>query len=269
MEQNDSTRTQQLPIEIISPARQQARDQFNADTLRELALSIKRAGMIQPIVVRPKNEGYELIAGERRWRAAQMLGMAQVPAVIRSDVDDGEAGILGLVENLQREALSPVETAQGLAYLVKDKQLTHDQAASRIGKSRVYVTNYLRLLHLCDSVQQLVDERVLSLGHAKVLAGMPKSVQKILAGKAAQNGWSVRQLEKRYEREGRTPKGDKAQDNQELARIEGLLGDILGNRVHIRYVREKGAGELRIVFHDLEEFEGLLQRLGCTNIADD
>lgn len=256
-----------LPIELIVRGRQQARRRFDQEALHELADSIAESGIVQPLVVRANEHGYELLAGERRWRAAQLAGLSEVPAVVRNDLDDREANILGLVENLQRESLSPLETARGLERLIRDYDLTHAEASARIGKSRVYVTNYLRLLQLEPPVQELVDERKLSLGHAKVLAGVPDSLQRQMAQSVARDGWSVRTLEKRYaelaSRRGRSPENG----NALLGRMESQLSDRIGNRVRIRFSSESGRGELRIAFHNLDEFEGLLQRLGCQDLA--
>lgn len=258
---------QYLPIELIVRGCQQARRLFDEQALRDLADSIAESGIVQPLVVRARDNEYELLAGERRWRAAQLAGLPEVPAVIRNDLDDREANILGLIENLQRESLSPMETARGLDRLIRDYDLTHAKASTRIGKSRVYVTNYLRLLQLERPVQKLVDEQKLTLGHAKVLAGMPENMQLHLARYAARDGWSVRTLEKRYAgfstQRDRRPEDGKAM----LGRMESQLSDRIGNRVRIRYSTESGRGELRIAFHDLDEFEGLLQRLGCHDLA--
>lgn len=269
MQEQRNLDVQFMPVDLISPGKQQARSRFNQVALEELAQSIQEAGIVQPLVVRTAGPEFELLAGERRWRAAQMAGLSEVPVVVRDDLSDREAGVLGLVENLQRESLSPVETARGLQRLIGDYSLTHAQAARRIGKSRVYVTNYLRLLHLVESVQSLVDAQSLSTGHAKVLAGMPPSEQKPLALAAIKNHWSVRVLEKHCARGERHDRPEATGDDTRLAHMEGLLSDRLGNRVRIVYSADHGRGELRIGFHNLDEFDGLLQKLGCSDLAQD
>ncbi|MGH8456937.1 MAG: ParB/RepB/Spo0J family partition protein, partial [Stenotrophobium sp.] len=156
----------EVPIDLIRPGAQQARRYFNAEALTELAESIRESGVVQPIVLRTQVWGYELLAGERRWRAAQQAGLHDIPAVIRDDLSDTEAFVVGLIENLQRESLSPIETAAGLKRLAEVFALTHEQVGARIGKSREYVTNYLRLVNLAPPVQTLVNEGHILLGHA-------------------------------------------------------------------------------------------------------
>lgn len=254
-----------LAVECITPGPRQARAAFDPESLRELADSIRESGLVQPLVVRPAQDGYELLAGERRWRACQMAGLAEVPAMIRDDIDDAQASVIGLIENLQRESLLPVETARGLAGLIDELGLTHAEAGERIGKSRVYVTNYLRLLELAEPARMLVDAGRLSLGHAKVLAGVPAIRQGRLAHKAVRWGWSVRRLEKECRNGKATGQREAGHRNSAHARLESGLSDYLGNPVSIRYSGRDHSGEMRIRFHDLDEFEGLLERLGWSD----
>lgn len=254
-----------IPLDLIRPGSTQARRRFAADALRELAESIRESGIIQPLVVRSLGTGprreYELLAGERRWRAAQLAGLHEVPALIRDDLDEAEARVLGLIENLQRESLSPMETAEGLRKLGDAHALTHESIGLRIGKSRTYVTNFLRLLALCPTVQAMLDDGSLSLGHAKVLAGLPVDRQQRWADLCISERLSVRAMERRLAA-GTTPAvtgaSARPDDWQKLA---AKLSDHLGYPARFK-PGSKGAGELRVSFHDLDELDGLLARIG-------
>jgi len=226
----------QIPVDLIRPGSFQARRYFDPHALQDLAQSIRESGVVSPVVLRSKPPGYELLAGERRWRAAQLAGLHEVPAIVRDDLDDNEALVLGLIENLQRESLAPIETAAGLKQLGEMFALTHEQIGERIGKSREYVTNYLRLLNLAPPVQALVNEGHLSLGHAKVLAGLAGEQQRHWAALAVDQELSVRALERR-------------------------LSDHLGYPVEVS-AEKSGKGELRVRFHSLDELDGILARLG-------
>lgn len=262
---NDSAQqVRRVPIDLIAPGSFQARRHFSQAALAELARSVTESGVVQPVVVRSLGErGYELLAGERRWRAAQLAGLHELPVIVRDDLSDAEAAILGLIENLQRESLGPLETARGLESLCREHGLTHDQASERIGKSRTYVTNYLRLLRLEQTVQNWIDEGELTLGHAKILAGIPESQQAGFARNSIRRRMSVRALETAWRRAQAGNKqqvvGDAAA-SREMAELERALSEHLGNRVQIHYNPERRDGELRVAFHDLDEFEGLLER---------
>lgn len=249
-----------VPIDLIRPGSQQARRSFDNDALRELAESIRESGIVQPLVLRTRVWGYEILAGERRWRAAQLANVHEVPALIRDDLSDDEAYVLGLIENLQRESLSPMEAAAGLKRLGELHQLTHEEIASRIGKSRVYVTHYLRLLNLDDAVQTLVNEGHLSLGHAKVLAGMPLIEQGHWAGEVISRGLTVRMLERRVAR-SRAGAAARPQKAADWRRLERELSEQLGYAVHLS-ADKSGKGDLRVSFHSLDELDGLLAKLG-------
>lgn len=255
-----------LPVDLIQPGRHQARRRFSEAALAELAHSVAASGIVQPVVVRSRGEGgYELLAGERRWRAAQLAGLHEVPAVVRDDLTDAEAAILGLIENLQRESLGPMETARGLDSLCREHGLTHDAAATRVGKSRAYVSNYMRLLRLAPPVQEAVDDGDLSLGHAKVLAGIPLDEQAGFARYAVRRRASVRALETAWRRAQARGTQQVAGDpgaSREMADLERALADHLGNTVHIHYDPDRRRGEVRVAFHDLDEFDGLLARWG-------
>lgn len=240
------------------------RRHFDPDAIAGLAQSIRESGVIQPVVVRPVADGYELLAGERRWRAAQLAGQHEIPAVVREDISDDEALVLGLVENLQRESLSPMETAQGLKVLSEQLSLTHGEAAERIGKSRVYVTNFLRLLNLAPGVREQVNAGQLSMGHARALAALPPAQQELWAAQCVAGQWSVRRLEARVRSDVPPAKVPAAAsgggDGQRLAR---LLEEHLGNKVQVQ-TDAQGKGALTVHFHSYDELDGLLQRLGVT-----
>lgn len=252
----------EIALTRIRPGPEQPRRRFEAAALAELAESLKASGVLQPVVVRSLGADYELLAGERRWRAAQLAGLATLPAVVRDDLDDHAARILGLVENLQRESLSPMETARGLKRLAELDGLTHEAIGQRIGKSREYVSNFLRLLALDPVVQQALDEGGLSLGHAKVLAGLPAAAQRRWLERLARQGLSVRQLERAVaaERTG-PPAAERHGKPADWQRLEQRLSDALATPVRVE-ADDHGRGELRIRFHSLEALDGLLERLG-------
>lgn len=251
-----------VPVDLIRPGRTQARRHFDAEALAQLADSIRESGIVQPLVVRGDPRGYELLAGERRWRAAQRAGLHEVPAIVRNDLDDAEAEILGLIENLQRESLSPMETAQGLRALGDHHGLTHEAIGQRIGKSRAYVSNFLRLLSLDTTVQRLLDSGALSLGHAKVLAAHDVGTQRHWAARCAAEQLSVRALERGLTAAARAPAAaTPRRRDADLARLEQTLADHLGYPVRLEADRH-GQGELHIRFHSLDELDGLLARLG-------
>lgn len=243
----------------------QARRHFDPQRLDELAASIRAAGMLQPVVLRPRSDGgYELLAGERRWRAAQRAGLQEIPAIIRHDLDAHAAQVLGLIENLQRESLSPMETAEGLQRLALELELSHEAVGRRIGKSRPYVTNFLRLLELDRTVRDWVDDGRLSLGHAKVLCGVPREMQRALGAEAVAHRLSVRQLESRATRL-RSPSGRNApaatRNDGPLAHLEHALADYLGYAVSIQ-AEADGTGQLTVRFGSLDELDGVLARIG-------
>jgi ParB family chromosome partitioning protein len=249
----------QIPVDLIRPGSSQARRRFDPAALAELAESIRESGVVQPVVLRSDGRGYELLAGERRWRAAQQAGLHEIPALVRDDLSDTEAYILGLIENLQRESLSPIDTAEGLRRLGETFSLRHEDIGTRIGKSRAYVTNHLRLLALAPAVQVLVDEGGLSLGHAKVLAGLPVERQLPWAETIRRERLSVRALEQRLASK-RSPK-KKQRSGNDWERLAQKLSEHLGYPARFK-PGVKGAGELLLQFHSLDELDGLLERMG-------
>lgn len=259
----DPAKVIQVPIDLIVPGQAQARRRFDAQRLAELAASIRESGVVQPVVLRHGPAGrYELLAGERRWRAAQLAGLHHLPALVRDDLDDSAARVLGLVENLQRESLSPLETAEGLRQLIAHLRLTHEEAGQRIGKSRAYVTNFLRLLTLDERVRTWVDAGQLSLGHAKVLCGLALPAQHRLAAAAVARNWSVRALEHHAALAiGAPARARKPARSADLARLERQLAEQLGYAVRVA-ADARGAGSVTLRFDSLDELDGLLARLG-------
>lgn len=251
----------EVPVDLIRPGSQQARRYFNPDALSELAESIRESGVVQPVVLRTRVWGYELLAGERRWRAAQQAGLHEIPAVIRDDLSDTEAFVVGLIENLQRESLTPLETAAGLKRLGEIFELTHEEIGERVGKSREYVSNYLRLLNLAPPVQALVNEGHLHPGHAKVLAGVATDEQVRWADEVIRHKLSVRQLERKLAAARDRKIVFKPGKPGDWQRLERELSDHLACPVTVQADRG-GKGELRVRFHSLDELDGLLARIG-------
>ena len=248
-----------LPVDLIRRGRYQPRREFSHERLQELADSVRQQGVVQPVVVRPVPGGFELLAGERRWRAAQLAGLHALPAIVRSDVDDATAMEIAIVENLQREALSPIEEAEGIARLVAECHVTHEVVAQRLGKSREYVTNSLRLLALLPEVQEYVHTGQLSAGHAKALAGLVRGRQALLAREAAMRGLTVRQMEERIKVWGGKP-GTAARRDPDVARLAETVGGIIGCPVTLEH-RANGQGQMVIRYSNLDELDGLLRHL--------
>ncbi|MES1938794.1 parB-like partition protein [Salinisphaera sp. T5B8] len=268
--ESHARRVVSISIELIRPGTSQARTAFESERIDELATSIASAGVIQPVVVCGDHaSGYQLLAGERRWRAAQRAGLTELPAIVRNDLDATQAAVLGLIENLQRESLGVMDTAHGLARLCDEHGLTHDAVARQIGKSRVYVTNYLRLRQLAAPVQRQIEAGELNLGHAKILAGLTEAQQIALARDAVKKHMSVRQLEQAARRAATqaAPTRDATGPDNTMRELETRLAEHVGNAVAIDYDAERRRGELRIAFHDLDEFDGLLARLGFNTEA--
>lgn len=257
-----SSAIRSVPVDLIRPGSTQARRHFDAQAMQELANSVRESGVIQPILVRTRVWGYELLAGERRWRAAQLAGLHEIPALVRDDLSDDQAFVVGLIENLQRESLKPIEAAAGLKRLGETYGMTHDQIGDRIGKSREYVSNYLRLLHLEPEVAALVDEGHILLGHAKVLAGLAHDAQLRFADEVVRNKLTVRQLEKRVAASRHPQPVFRPGKAGDWEKLERELSDLIGCSVAISLERKKGRGELRIDFHSLDELDGVLERLG-------
>ena len=238
----------QLPIDSIQPNPLQPRRIFQPDRMEELAQSIRANGIIQPLVVRRHAEHYQLVAGERRWRAAKIAGVTQVPAVIQEIADDRLLEIT-LIENIQREDLNPIETAQAFDRLCRELQLNHDEIGRRTGKDRSTIANLIRLLQLPPDIQQLIAERRLSAGHARCLLTLPTAdLQREVAEKSVAQGWSVRQVERLTQRmtEDRGPKAvDEIQPDPNVKAAIQELERVLGTKVRIiEKARQKGRIEI-------------------------
>jgi ParB family chromosome partitioning protein len=256
-----------IPIGQVQPNPRQPRRAFDEESLRGLAQSIESAGLMQPIVIRPRPAGgFEIVAGERRWRAAQMLGLPEIPAVVR-DVDDPTAAQWSLVENLQREDLNPLERAEAFQRLIDEFGLLHQEVADQVGLQRSSVTNHLRLLELDESTQEALRSGRIGMGHGRALLAIDNiNERKRLAQRAATRGWSVRELERRIRRRQRDASSSRpSTPTPQKAHLEDLqrrLGEHLGTKVRIESGRKKGEGRLIITFYSLDEFEGLLRRVG-------
>ena len=260
-------RLRNVPIEQMQPGKYQPRSHMDQDRLAKLAESIKAQGLIQPIIVRPIGpDRYEIIAGERRWRAAQLAALREVPVVVRES-DDHAALAMALIENIQREDLNPLEEALALQRLIDEFQLTHQQAAEAVGRSRAAVSNLLRLLELPDAIRGHVERHELEMGHARALLTLPVPQALALAQQAATEGWSVREIERRVQalQKGAPlaanpkPAPRKAPD-ADIAALERELGEVLGARVAVQAGRG-GRGKLVIQYHSLDELEGILERV--------
>jgi len=256
-----------IAIDLVERGRFQPRRHFDEDKLRELADSIAAQGVVQPVVVRPAREGgrYELIAGERRWRAAQLAGLAEIPAVIR-EVDDQSAMAMGLIENIQRDDLNPLEEAQALHRLLEEFELTHQQIAQAVGKSRTTVTNLMRLLELNPDVKAFVERGELEMGHARALLALEGELQSRAAEKVVKKGLSVRETEalvRRYKEHGGEPQKKAARTvemDPDVRRLLQELGERLGAKVDLKQ-GSGGKGKLVISYNSLEELEGIMAHI--------
>ncbi|WP_018141110.1 ParB/RepB/Spo0J family partition protein [Thioalkalivibrio sp. ALJ7] len=258
---DESDSLEQLPIEQIRRGKYQPRVHMAEAALAELADSIRAQGIVQPVVVRRLEEGYELIAGERRWRAAQIAGLETVPAVVR-DIPDQAAAAMALIENIQREDLNPLEEAQAIRRLIAEFEMTHQAAADAVGRSRTSVTNLLRLLELHDTVKEHVNEGRLEMGHARCLLALPLDDQPGVAATVVKRGLSVRateQLVKKVLAATPEPKKDAA-PSPEVRQLESRLSDQLGAAVQVRYNRQ-GKGRLVIEYNSLDELDGILAHI--------
>ena len=252
----------ELPPSALRPGRYQPRTQMNAEAITELAASIKAQGMIQPILARPVGERqYEIIAGERRWRAAQQAGLLQVPVLVR-EVPDEAALSMALIENIQREDLNAIEEAAGLQRLIDEFGMTHHAAGEAVGRSRAAVSNLLRLLQLPRSVQQMMLRGQIEMGHGRALLGLPPARQLELAETIGAKGLSVRETERLAARSvGRTtPVPRQSQADSDLRALEESLSEALGTGVRLEPGR-KGHGRLVVAYHSLDHLDTLIEKL--------
>ena len=254
-----------LPVANLQPGKYQPRTQMDSTSLEELAASIRTQGLMQPILVRPiggslGDDRFEIVAGERRWRAAQMAGLTEVPTLIR-DIPDESALAMALIENIQRENLNPLEEAQGLQRLVDEFSMTHQEAADAVGRSRPAASNLLRLLQLVEPVQELLMRSEIDMGHARALLPLSGVLQVQLAQRVVQKGLSVRDTERLVQQALKPPKEHTvSKPDRDVLRLQEELSDSLGANVEIR-TNKKGAGAIRIDFGNLDELEGILQKM--------
>jgi ParB family transcriptional regulator, chromosome partitioning protein len=261
--ENTGEELRELPVDLIQPGKYQPRMNMRQESLQDLADSIKAQGLVQPIVVRPVGERrYEIIAGERRWRAAQMAGLREIPAVIR-DVPDRAAIAMALIENIQRENLNPLEEAQALQRLITEFEMTHQQASEAVGRSRAAVTNLLRLLELSVDVKEMVERGDLEMGHARALLPLKGLAQTGAARRVVERGLSVRETEnlvRRLLKDGNnTPKGPRRVDPN-IRQLETDLTQKLGAKVTVE-AASGGKGRLVIQYSSLDELDGILARI--------
>ena len=254
-----------LSVGSLQPGKYQPRTRMDKDSLEELAASIRAQGLMQPILVRPiggslGDDRYEIVAGERRWRAAQMAGLSEVPTLIR-EIPDESALAMALIENIQRENLNPLEEAQGLQRLIDEFSMTHQQAADAVGRSRPAASNLLRLLQLVPPVQELLMSGDIDMGHARALLPLSGALQIQLAQRVVQKGLSVRDAERLVQNALKLPKKAAVKvPDRDVLRLQEELSDVLGAQVEIR-TSKSGAGKLQIQFANLDQLDGILQRL--------
>jgi len=253
----------EIPVDLIQPGRYQPRSAMDSEKLGELADSIRAQGVVQPIVVRPVGAGdYEIVAGERRWRAAQMAGLHEIPAVVR-DVSDQVATAIGLIENVQREDLNPLEEARALNRLLGEFSLTHQEVADAVGRSRVTVTNILRLLELREDVKKLLDTGQLEMGHARALLGLEGTEQSRAAKEVVKRGLSVRETEgmvRRLQKAKGSPKTAPSREDPDIRRLQDQLSEKLAARVRLQH-QASGKGKVVIEYTSLDELEGILRKI--------
>ena len=253
---------EEVGVDEVYRSPHQPRVHIPEEGIEELAASIESQGVMQPIMVRPRPAGgYELIAGERRWRAAQKAGVDRIPAIIRQ-ADDREAMAMALIENIQREALTPLEEALGLRRLLREFDMTHEEVAAAVGKSRPAVSNLLRLLDLGDVARELLQSGAIEMGHARALLPLDEMTQARIARLAAEKGLSVRQTETlaRRAQAGPTPSATPPTRDPDTLRLERELSDRLGAPVAISHTA-KGKGKVVISYTNLDELDGILERL--------
>jgi ParB family chromosome partitioning protein len=260
----------ELPIDLLQRGQYQPRADIRQDTLEDLAASIRAQGVVQPIVARPIGEvkgtlRYEIVAGERRWRAAQMAGLEAIPAVVR-EIPDEAAIAMALIENIQRENLNPLEEARALDRLIREFDLTHAEAAEAVGRSRVAVSNLLRLQELSDKVKPMLESRQLEMGHARALLGITNAIQQFDAARqVVKKGLSVRETERlvrsMLDKSG-TKKTVKPADsgNADIRRLEIEVSEKIGAKVRVNHTK-KGSGKVVISYNSLDELDGILKHI--------
>ncbi len=267
----DEDTLRNIPLELLQRGKYQPRIDMRQDTLEDLASSIKSQGVVQPIIARllKKTDGevqrYEIVAGERRWRAAQMAGLADIPTVVRVVPDDAAIAV-ALIENIQRENLNPLEEAQALDRLIEEFGLTHQEAADAVGRSRVAVSNLLRLLDLSDRVKAMLESRQIEMGHARALLAVSSNENQLKAARqVVKQGLSVRATERLVRRllsdqAGKSTKKAETSNNADIRRLELEVSEKLGAKVRIDH-SQKGSGRLVINYNSLDELDGILKHI--------
>ena len=269
-----SNTTNTLRLNQLKAGKYQPRTHMEQEKLEELADSIAREGIMQPILVRliaGEVEQYEIIAGERRFRAAKIAGLTEVPVLIR-DVSDEQAAVMALIENMQREDLNPLEEAKGIDRLIKEFDFTHEQVAESIGRSRSYTSNLLRLLNLSEPVQSLLVSGQIDMGHARALLTLPAAEQILIANQVVAKQLSVRETERlvkqfSMQNKQQAKTADNKERSRDVVRIEEALSDYLGTKVAIK-INAKQKGQLLIDFHDWEQLNALLEKQGLAGVID-
>lgn len=255
LEEDDLTKIKEIEIDLICPNPNQPRKSFETDKLEELAESIKKYGVIQPIIVKKENEIYTIIAGERRWRATKIAGLSTIPCIIR-DIENKNASEIALIENIQREDLNPIDEANAYDYIMSRYAITQEELSNIVGKSRVYVTNTLRLLSVDDYVKEKIITNEISQGHGRAIISLDKNLQRQIVDKIIKDGLSVRDVEKLV----RDAKKVKVKKNKEkdkfVLNIEELLTNKLSARVKISNSRNKG--KIEIEYKNLDDLNRLL-----------
>ena len=256
--QSDTLRT--LGVSQLKPGKYQPRSYMNEEALQTLADSIRTQGIMQPILVRElANQGFEIIAGERRWRAAQMAGLTEVPVLVR-EIADEAALAMALIENIQRENLNPLEEAMGIKRLIDEFSMTHEQAATAVGRSRVAVSNLLRLLTLTPMVQDMLLDNQIDMGHARALVSIEPAQQIMLANKVVQDGLSVREIERLIQQEPGGKKKAKPAVQADIAVLQTQLSEQLGAEVNIQ-AKNNGAGVLKLSYANLDQLDDWIAKL--------
>lgn len=251
-----------IPIEKLQRGRFQPRRHFDEESLQELANSIELQGIIEPIIVRPiTDKSYEIIAGERRWRAAQLAKLQEVPCIVRY-YSDSTAAEIAIIENIQREDLNPIEEASSYQRLIDEFGCTHEEVAIAVGKSREKITNALRLLKLHANIREMIEKNELSSGHGKVLAGVEEEYQLELAKFCVKYQWSVRKLEQEAKKLKEQPKKKRSENEPDIAMLERLVSEQLGTEVKVEPSGSYLSGELRIRYFSNDTLAGILDKLG-------
>ena len=259
----------QIPVDLLQRGQYQPRVDIRQDTLEDLASSIRAQGVVQPIVARPIQGGgharYEIVAGERRWRAAQMAGLEEIPAVVK-DIPDEAAIAMALIENIQRENLNPLEEARALDRLIREFDLTHADAAEAVGRSRAAVSNLLRLLELADKVKPMLESRAIEMGHARALLAVTNATQQFDAARqVVRKGLSVRETERLVrsmldKASGKKPSKPADTGSADIRRLEIEVSEKIGAKVSVQHTK-KGSGKLVISYNSLDELDGILKHI--------